>query len=245
LHGALVSELEGDCVGDAAHWAASLLRSAQQHGTALVALRAAADLGKVEADADARAVMAAELAHGNVLLALAKPFEIAGAPCTAWWRVEPGGAVLAVGSDGRGQGSMEGMTVLKDISIPMVRRCMTFVACLNRAVAGGASMQSAGASCLSGAIRDIVKQSLDQSIKSFAKDPWWQKGLSGAPVGGSSSDYKKLYAQAKTAWKRYRDVEKSGAAAGKAGADIGSALGGRIYLLLAMGRDIAEYGSKQ
>lgn len=261
LHGCLVSELEGSGAGGTAHWAAALLREAHAHGIGLVAVRTAADLAKVDTGADTKAVMAAELARGNALLAMAAPFQVGSAACTAWWRVDAQGHVLAVGGDGRGQGGSEGMTVLTDISIPMVRRCLTFVACLNAAVAGGASMQDAGGKCLARAIRDIVKESLDKSIDSFVKQPLQQR-VDAARAGMLGDDYEKLYQQAKAAWGSYQqaqaliadplsqvpyasEVTDAGSAAIRGGADIGSAYGGKIYLLLAMGRDIADYGSRQ
>lgn len=244
LHGCLCSELEGDGVADASRWAAALLREGQAHGAALVPVRTAADLAKVEADADSKAVMAGELQRGATLLVLARPFAVAGEACTAWWRVARDGSVLAVGRDGRGQGGSEGMTVLKDISIPMVRRCMTFVACLNQAVAGGGSMQQAGADCLAAAIRDIVKDSLDKAIDSFVKDPW-RREVGNLRQQVLGSDYDQLYKKAQQAWKRYREIRGAGDAATAAGADIGSAYGGRVYLLLVMGRDIAGYGSSR
>lgn len=261
MHGLLVSEMEGrslqaDKPTPTAIWAAHLLRVAGEQQIELRVLRKAADLDGIEADADAKALMAAQLAAGDVLLVPAKPVAMSQGPRTAWWRLDREGHALAVGADGRGQAMTEGMMVLTDISIPMVKRSMEFVACFNKAIAGGGSMKEAGAQCLSQEIVDIVKDSLDQAIETFVKDPL-NTGLDEARAGMLGEEYEELYQKAKKAYELYKKGRetledplgqvpgvKEGRDAAKAGAEIGSIFGFRLYLLLVMGRDIAGHASK-
>jgi hypothetical protein len=98
-----------------------------------------------------------------------------------------------------GQAS-EGMMVLKHISIPMVKHCMQFVACLNKAVAGGREMNESAAECLSDSIEDTVKECLDEAIDEFAIDPLGE-GDEGTPedIKKRGVQYAKLLKKAKAA----------------------------------------------
>ncbi len=137
---------------------------------------------------------------------------------------------------------------------------MKFVACLNKAVAGGGSLNQAGAECLGGAIRDIVKDSLDKAIDHFIKDPLNEQ-LDAARAGMLGEDYEELYQKAKEAYERYQSAQEfaedpagnlpgigpgvqAGRDAASSGREIGSLFGAKIYLLLVMGREIAEYGAR-
>jgi hypothetical protein len=260
FHGLVASEIEGRVLNGRGFFAAQVLRAARDQRVPLRLLSAAADVAGVEADPDVSATLTSELASGATLLVPEKPVRVGDQARTAWWRLGPGGTVLAVGHDGRGQGSTEGLTVLKEISIPMVKRCMKFVLCFNKAVAGGGSMSDAGAACLSQAIQDIVKDSLDKAIDRFVKDPLTNQA-DAARAQMLGADYEKLYQKAQEAWGRfqqaqaaiddplgqipgYSEVSDAARSTVGGGAEIGSALGGRLYLLLTMGRDIAEYAGK-
>lgn len=204
------------------------------------------DLALTAASDDARAAMARELTAGYALLAPESPIRLGGREEIAWWRIDEAGNVLAVGSDGRGQAVSEGVLVLEHISIPMVKRTMKFVYCFNLAVAGGTSMQEAGAECMPAVVVDIVKSALDDSIKTFVV----------GPINAAYDElrketlewmYEELYQQAKAAWDTYESAGKGlagGQAAADAGREIGATLGFRIYLLLTMGRDIAAYAAE-
>lgn len=263
LHGLLLSELEGDALGGKAAGvtsAAGLLRSAREQRIPMELVRDTEDLERLRVPDDARAVMAAELSEGHVLLAPARAVRAGGTETLAWWRLDPQGHVVAVGEDGRGQAT-EGLLVLKEISIPSVKRTMKFVSCLNKAIAAGGDMNESAGQCMSQAIQDIVKSTLDKAIDHFIKTPI-QGELEGAAFPG---EYQELYAKAKAAWERFQlaqqaledplgtaidqvpglsDAMDAGEAASDAGQEIGGAFGFRVYLLLTMGSEIAEYGAK-
>ncbi len=257
LHGLWASELEARvsdfAAGEAERrtHAAQILRTAASAGVALQTVRSADDLKNVEADADAKAVMAADLASGNILLAPTHPIASDSGPHTAWWRLDREGNLLAIGADGRGQAASEGEMVLTHTSIPMVKNCMKFVACFNKAVAGGRGMNDARADCLAQQIVDAVKASLDQSIQTFISSA--QQKVSG---GGDPKEYNELYGKVAKAYEAYEKGMKAmgdepaevpglkeGQDAANAGKEVGQALGFRIYLLLTMGRDVANYAS--
>jgi len=142
-----------------------------------------------------------------------------------------------------------------------VKRTMKFVACLNKAIAAGGEMNESAGQCMSQAIQDVVKSTLDKAIDHFIKTPI-QNELEGAAFPG---EYQALYAKAKAAWERFQlaqqamedplgtaidqvpglsDAMDAGEAASDAGQEIGGAFGFRMYLLLTMGSEIAEYGAK-
>ena len=258
LHGLWASELEGELLergGSSPVHAAGIIRAAARQGIPLRRLGAAADLTLTTADANAKAVMARELAEGNVLIAPATPVTLAGAQQFAWWRVAPNGQILAIGSDGRGQAS-EGLIVLKKISVPMVKRCMKFVYCFNKAVAGGGGMNESAAECLSDSIKEIVKESLDTAIDTFIVDPMKEK-VSDARKEMLGKEYNALYENAKKAYADYQKVQSAiadpagavpgvneGRGAAKGGRAVGETMGWRLYLLLNDGREIAHYASQ-
>ena len=261
LHGLFASELEQPALANARQAqttsAAQVLRAAALQHIPLRMLRTDSDAGIVQAPADARAVMRAEIAAGAVLLVPAQPVTVANHTATAWWRVDRDGSVLAIGADGRGQASSEGVMVLNHISIPMVKKAMRFTACFDVAMGGGGSMDEAGADCLADQVEDIVKEALDDSIDEFVKDPLSDK-LKEAALG---EDYEELYAKAEKAWDIYTKAQdaiedpqgtaESSVPGGNEGKDaaaggrrIGSVFGFRLYLLLTMGRDIAAYATR-
>jgi hypothetical protein len=173
----------------------------------------------------------------------------------AWWTIDDRGHVLATSADGRGQAASEGTLVLTGISIPMVKRCMTFVACFNKGVAGGGAMRESAGECLAQAIRDYVKDTLDAAIKQFITSPL-QSAMEQA-ASDQFGEYWELYQKAKEAKERYDQAmsiidDPAGAVPGvnegreaaNRGREIGSSLGFRMYLMLTMGSDIAKYASQ-
>ena len=256
LHGLWASELEGRVISAAgrAFHAAAVLREVGRRGE-LHLIRTSADLASIDADSSVKAVMSSQLTGGCALVAPAKGMQTATGTQFAWWRIDPGGQVLAIGPDGRGQAT-EGQMVLTNISIPMVRHCMKFVACFNKAVSGGGGMNESAADCLSESIRDVVKESLDAAIDTFVKDPIKEK-VADARKGMLGEEYNALYEKAKKAYEAYKKAQsvaadpagqvpgvKEGRDAADAGRQIGASLGFRLYLLLSMGRDIADYSSQ-
>lgn len=245
FHGLVASEIEGRSVRGAVTFAARILREAAAQRVPMRVLTAVADASAVAVPDDVRALLVRDLAAGAHLLAPEKSVVLDGRPRFSWWRLGPGGEVLAIGEDGRGQGGSEGLFVLKEISIPMVKRCMKFVQCLNAAVAGGGGVREAGAACLSQAIQDVVKDSLDKAIGHFVRNPLNQQ-VDATRAAMLGPEYEALYQKAKAAFASYQQAQNALGAAGRTaegGAEIGAAMGGRLYLMLTIGRDIAEYAS--
>ena len=262
-YGLLISELEGPALASASPGnqlssAAETLRQAVQSGATLAVVATPADLEQVPVDADTRMLMTADLREGYRLVAPNRA--VKGLPA-AWWRIDPGGGLLAIGSEGRGQAGSEGMMVLTDISIPSVERTMKFTACFNEAIAGGRSTSSAGGACLAQAIVDIVKSSLDAAIDSFIKNPL-NEAMDDARAGMLGDEYDELYQKAQDAWEKFQQAQallddpigetiekipgvQEGQAAADAGRRVGSAFGFRLYLMMTMGKDIAAYAAKR
>lgn len=259
LHGLLISEMETAVAETGGHEPASassaiqILRDAGKQGIEFQMVRSASDLARIQAGADAKAVMASQLQGAQALLAPVRPISIAGASRMAWWRLDLSGHVLAMGADGRGQAGTEGAGVLKEISIPSVKRTMKFTACLNEAIAGGGSLNAAGGACLSTAVYDTVKEALDAAIA---------RVVSNVRKEAFGEEYDALLEKAKKAYELYEQREairndplgqaadripgiKEGKEASAAGKRIGAAFGFRLYLMLTMGREIAEFASKQ
>lgn len=264
LHGLLASELEGRMLQASdpeaeVMWAAEVLRLAGEQGIELRTITSLPELANVGTDDDSRALMASSLDSGSILLVPAVPASVEnGKETVAWWEMDLDGHVLAVGEGGRGQAATEGVLVLKHISVPMVERSMTFVACFNKAIGGGGSMSAAGGECMAQVIRDHVKHTLDGAIKQFAGDLFKEIDPVNAEV---FEEYKKLYDKAKKAYKDYQtaissplellphggevgDAVRKGQEAAAAGGEIGSLFGFRIYLLLTMGSDITDFATK-
>jgi hypothetical protein len=254
VSGMWASELEGRLLrrGEAEQSfdAAQILRSAAQQKIPLETIRAADDLKKIKADADAQAIMSAQIRDGGVLLIPARPVQMAGKPAIAWWRIDRSGQPLAIGADGRGQAASEGEMVLTDTSIPMVRNCMKFVACFNKAVAGGAGMNDARADYLAEEIFDEVKENLDGSIKTFVS------AMHTKPPEDKPQEYNELYGKVEKAYDAYAKGMKmwdgtpaeipglnEGQDAANAGKEVGQSLGLRVYMMLTVGRDVAHYAS--
>ena len=274
LHGLAASELEGrvlDGESAPAASAARSLRAAGAEGT-LAVVKSQRDLDAVGADGDVKIVMEGELRDGAALLVSAKPR-------AAWWRVSRDGHVVAVGADGRGQAVTEGGMILTDVSIPQVKNCMTFVACLNKGVAGGGAMVQTAANCWAEQVKDVAKEVLDNALEQMVGDPFSDlfsgedadaqppepgtiTHLRNAPFQEPDEQtYWDLYQQAREELddlkKKMRQAQEAvedplgqlpgvseGQAAADAGAEIGNALGTRVYLLLTMGHDIARFASK-
>ena len=140
--------------------------------------------------------------------------------------------------------------VLTHTSIPMVRNCMRFVACFNKAVAGGQNMNDARADCLAEQITDVVKENLDGSIKTFVS------AMQSQMPHDKPEEYNELYGKVLKAYDAYEkgmkavDGEaieipglKEGQDAANAGKQVGQSLGLRLYVLLTTGRDVAKYAS--
>jgi len=258
LHGLWASELEGQLLerrSPSAVHAAGIVRAAARQGIALRQLRTLDDLKSIDADADSKAFMARQLTEGCILVAPASAVKLNNVPRFAWWRIDPNGQLLAIGADGRGQAS-EGLMVLKKISIPMVKRCMKFVYCFNKAVAGGGGMNESAAECLSESIKEVVKESLDAAIDTFIVDPIKEK-VSAARKGMLGEEYNKLYEDAKKTYANYQKAQSAiadpagsvpgvneGRGAAKGGRAIGDALGWRLYLLMNNGQEITQYASQ-
>lgn len=259
LHGLWASELEGELLRrrvPASLHAAGILRAASREGIAMRRLQNPKDLESIAAGEDAKAMMERQLAEGNVLIAPVTSVKVNDVPRFACWRIDPSGQILAIGADGRGQAGSEGLYVLKKISIPMVKRCMKFVYCFNKAVAGGGNMSESAADCLSDSIKEIVKDSLDTAIDTFITDPVKDK-VSEARKGMLGKEYNELYQKAKKTYEKYEKAEKTiadpagavpgindGRKAAKGGREIGESLGWRLYLLMNDGRQIAHYASE-
>ncbi len=262
-YGLLVSELEGPALEATApstrvESAAGALRLAVKAGVPLTLIASADEVSRLPFDADVKAVMAQEVRDGSRLVA---PSRLPADARPAWWRLDAGGGLVAIGADGRGQAGSEGMMVLTDISIPSVERTMKFTACFNEAIAGGRSSSNAGGACLAQAIVDIVKASLDTAIDSFIKNPL-NDALDEARAGMLGEEYDKLYQQAQAAWEKFQQAQsllddpvgetiekipgvEEGQAAADAGRRIGAAFGFRLYLMMTMGKEIAAYAAKR
>lgn len=278
LHGLAASELEGRVLDGAETTATSAARSLRAAGVdgGLTAVRAVKQLDALDVNSDVRAVMAGEFRDAVALLVPAKP-QAAGAE--SWWRVTRDGHVLAVGPDGRGQAATEGGMILTDVSIPQVKNCMTFVACLNKGVAGGGAMVQTAANCWAEQVKDVAKEVLDNALEQMIGDPFsdlfeGDDDAAPPPEPGTighlrdapfqepdEQSYYELYQQAREELdelkKKMQEAQAAaedplgqlpgvseGQAAADAGAEIGSALGTRVYLLLTMGHDIARFASQ-
>jgi hypothetical protein len=127
---------------------------------------------------------------------------------------------------------------------------MQFVACFNKAVAGGQGMNDARADCLAEQITDVVKENLDGSIKTFVS------AMQSQMPHDKPEEYNELYGKVLKSYEAYEkgmkavdgeaaDIPglKEGQDAANAGKQIGQSLGLRIYILLTTGREIAKYSS--
>ncbi len=197
-----------------------------------------------------------DLAAGNVVVLPRDPVEIGGRKVTAWWRVDPrSGACLGVGDTGEGQAVSEGVLILDNISIPMVQRCMTFVVCLNMAIASGRGMQDAGRECMMEFMEDYVKSTLENAIQTFVLDPIVE-GTGSKPGLFRDDDAKGLTEHADDFIKDlYPDRPGAGGAGKMSYQDLydlakghldhagekASDLSGKVTLLLSMSQEIQEY----
>ncbi|MBN1355806.1 hypothetical protein JXA40_05990 [bacterium] len=105
----------------------------------------------------ARNLIRNELESGFTVVVPERNIVFRGEPVTAWWRVDPAtGNVVGMTDQGRGQSLIELNSIINDVAIPAVQRCMKYVACLNKAILGGSSLQEAGADCMMVFMKDFT-----------------------------------------------------------------------------------------
>jgi hypothetical protein len=237
LYGMLLSEGESALMekgGAAVYSASTVFRKAREAKTPIVVLK-----GKLEGvtlDPAAAVLVGEELKAGRAVVMPKEPVEIGGRKATAWWRVDPAtGACLGIGDTGEGQAVSEGVLVLENISIPMVKRCMKFVICFNGAIVGGRSMQAAGAECMTEFMRDHLKETIEGAIDHFVVSPLKQKvtdTAEGAVKDMVDSDLaSKLYDKAKEAYGETTEIIDGFA--------------GQLVILLSFGHEIAGYAAER
>jgi hypothetical protein len=237
-YGLLLSEAESALVegrGRDVFSASAVFRQAREAKIPALVLRGR--LEGVSLDARAEALVRRDLEAGRIVVIPREPVLIGGRKTTAWWRVDPAtGACLGIGDTGEGQGSSEGVLILEHISIPMVKRCLKFVACLNVGVGvGGASLQSAGRECMVEFMKDYVKETVDAAVNQFIVNPLKEKATEAVKGGVRNVDprlvdlyekfekYKERYDEANGLW----------------------GLRERVELLLVLGQEVAEHAAKK
>jgi hypothetical protein len=93
------------------------------------------------------------------------------ATAIAWWRIDPRDRVpIATAPNGEGEAIIEGTILLREVSIPQVEKTLTYVACLNLAVVGGASPAQANAECLCNFLGNNLRGSVERWGRSKAVD---------------------------------------------------------------------------
>lgn len=237
LYGLLLSEGESALMekgGLPVFSASTVFRNARQAKTPIVVLK-----GRVEGvtlDPAAAVLVGEELKAGRAVVVPQEPVEIGGRKATAWWRVDPvTGACLGIGDTGEGQAVSEGVLILENISIPMVKRCMKYVICFNTAIIGGRSMQDAGGACMTEFMRDHLKETIEGAIDHFVVSPIKDKVTDVAE--GSVKDMvdaplaEKLYDKAKEAYGETTEIIDGFA--------------GQVLLLLSFGHEIAEHAAQR
>jgi len=237
LYGLLVSEGESAMMekgGAPVFSAAAVFRKTREAKGEILVLKGG--LGVALLDAATARRVGEELKAGRVVVIPKDPVEIGGRKATAWWRVDPStGTCLGIGDTGEGQAVSEGVLVLEKISIPMVKRCMKFVICLNSAVIGGRSMQDAGRTCMTEFVKDHLKETIEGAIDHFITSPI-KKNVS-ATAEGSVKDMvdsplvESLYEKAKEAYGVTSDTIDGFA--------------GQMLMLLSFGHDIASYAAER
>ncbi len=231
--GLMLSEEESALMGGgpAPVWsAAEVFRKAREAGIAPVVLRGKVEGATVPDSAAAR--LRGELEAGNVLVIPREPVEIGGRKSTAWWRVDPAtGDCLGIGDTGEGQAASEGVLILTKISVPMVKRCMKFVVCLNHGVVSGKSMQDAGRECMTEFAKDFVKDTFNNAFNQFVKKPI-NDSLENS-MKGMDPRALDLWKKANKA-KEYYDKAKKGHETMTSGS-----LSDRVQLLLGLGIEVA------
>ena len=134
-------------------------------------------------------------------------------------------------------------------------------------------MREAGADCMADTVKELAKESLDNAIDQFIIDPIRDAGKEGVDTALGGEEFKKEHPELGILYQKLldkaaskiadaaKDLPKSGGEGGggvmskipgysagqgaaQGGAEIGGVLGTRIFLLLAMGRDIADYAAQ-
>ena len=231
--GLLLSEEESALMhgGSTPVWsAAEVFRKAREAGIPAVVLKGKAE-GAVLPEAAAVRVRA-DLESGHVLVIPREPVEIGGRKSTAWWRIDPAtGACLGVGDTGEGQATTEGVLILEKISIPMVKRCMKFVVCLNHGIISGKSMQDAGRECMTEFAKDFVKDTAKNGFNQFVKKPINSK-LEDS-MKGMSPKALDLWKKANKGYEYYDKAKKGHETM------TSRSLADRVQLLLGLGIEVA------
>jgi hypothetical protein len=167
-YGAALSHGEGLALdASPASTPAGKLAAARQAGTRFRVIRTSGDASTLRWPATARARLAEQVAGGFV--ALAPDVESRDAAAVAWWRIDPrDGVPVATASNGEGQTASEGVFIIKEYSIPQVRRTGKFIACLIKSVGGGAGVQEANAVCLCKFLGDTLNNSAKKGVDKLA-----------------------------------------------------------------------------
>lgn len=167
-YGAALSHGEGLALdASPASTPAGKLAAARQAGTRFRVIRTSGDASTLRWPATARARLAEQVVGGFV--ALAPDVESRDAAAVAWWRIDPrDGVPVATASNGEGQTASEGVFIIKEYSIPQVRRTGKFIACLIKSVGGGAGVQEANAVCLCKFLGDTLNNSAKKGVDKLA-----------------------------------------------------------------------------
>jgi len=167
-YGAALSHGEGLALdASPASTPAGKLAAARQAGTRFRVIRTSGDASTLRWPATARARLAEQVAGGFV--ALAPDVESRDAAAVAWWRIDPrDGVPVATASNGEGQTASEGVFIIKEYSIPQVRRTGKFIACLIKSVGGGAGVEEANAVCLCKFLGDTLNNSAKKGVDKLA-----------------------------------------------------------------------------
>lgn len=236
LYGLLVSEGESALMekgGLPVFSASTVFRKAREAKTPIVVLKGR--LEGVTLDPAAALLVGEELKAGRVVVIPGAPVELGGRKAAAWWRVDPRtGACLGIGDTGEGQAVSEGVLILENISIPMVKRCMKYVLCFNAAIIGGRSMQDAGRECMTEFMKDHLKETIEGAIDHFVVTPFKEK------VTGVAEGAVKDMVDAPLAEKLY---DKAKEAYGET-TEIIDGFAGQLVILLSFGNEIAEYAAR-
>jgi hypothetical protein len=156
-YGVALSYAELDAGAESA--AIQPLEAARRAGVRFRVLRSPDDVRALAWPSAARTRLAEQLAGGSLALV---PENKPTGDAIAWWRIDPtDGVPISTSYDGEGQAMIEGTTLLRDVSIPQVKRTLAYVACLNLAVEGkGHTPEQANADCLCEYIGDTLKDSV-------------------------------------------------------------------------------------
>lgn len=147
--------------------AAGKLATARQAGTRFRVIRNSGDAWTLRWPVSARARLVEQVAEG--LVALAPDVESRDAAAVGWWRIDPrDGVPIATASNGEGQTASESVFIIKEYSIPQVRRTGKFITCLINSVGGGAGVEEANAICLCKFLGDTLNNSAKKGVDKLA-----------------------------------------------------------------------------